>query len=117
MTIIGVGLLWLSGIMVYGVIEEIQMAQEYPEYWDLWFFVTILFITLIVLALAVLVWYETWLKPILDRDRAYNYVELVKQFDAISKPTKNETLYLLMFNELPYRKRKKILIETMEVLK
>lgn len=101
---------WISIMMIVGIYEEIKFTIEYPEYWDLPWMLTISMITLFVICLTIIGWYEIWLNPILDKDRAYTMRELTKQFDAIpSGQKKLNALAMWTFNELPFRKRKAIL--------
>lgn len=116
-TLWAIALTALFVAMIYEIVWEIQFSIENDWYsWDIWFIATMSFFTVVAGGWAVLTWYETWLKQIIDKDREHTYAQLIERFDALPKQRKNDMLYMKTFNELRYRERKKILEEILEEL-
>lgn len=116
MTIIGIGGLWMTGLMIAGIVDEIQWAREYPEYgWDIWFIATVVIITVLTASVTTIVWYETWLQDVIERDRQHTESELAKALDMkIKGSNPMPIISQTMFKTLPRKKRIKILKKALE---
>ncbi len=117
MTIIGAGGLWISVLMVIGIIDEIKWAQTYPDYgWDIWFLSTVVIITIMTLSITIIIWYDTWLKGVIERDREHTESELAKQITDLHKLPNvvNAAFVTALYDDMPRFKRIKILKKVLE---